>query len=192
MINVTEPIKVAFIGGMRSGKDTLAKLVVEDISDSCCIGHQFLSFSTGIHDVLKLTMPSVYAEGKPREHLQVLGQKLREAYPNIWVDYLFNSSLYFEAVINNDTIAITDVRQPNEVERLRAEGFCIIKVVADFEVRKQRAEELGDIFTEEMMQHETEQMALLCTDYDYLVENNGTLSELQGQALLISNRLRRI
>ena len=72
---------------------------------------------------------------------------------------------------------ITDARQPNEFEYCRENNFHIIKVIADKEIRKRRAEQDGDSFSEDNFNHETEQH-VSTLDADYTIENNEDLHSL--------------
>jgi len=171
-------IKIGILGEIRAGKDTVAQLFAHEIKKVSKSRIQFLAFSTGIHDVIGLTMPELYDDGKPREALQHIGQSLRQLKPDVWIDYLFNSNAYKWSELSGENIFVTDVRQPNEALRLQEQGFKIIKVTASEDVRIQRAIANGDNFTPEMFNHETEKAIQLCT-YDYLIDNSYSIDVLE-------------
>lgn len=176
---MTQPVKIALLGELRAGKDTVATLIAEHLEQKNANKKTvFLAFSEGIHKVINLVMPEVYELGKPRKYLQQIGQSMRQLKPTVWIDMLFNSEEYKKAVENGSHIIVTDVRQPNEAERLHKEGFVIIKVVADKEIRIQRVIESGDNFSPEMLEHETELILHRCP-YDYLIDNSSDLVELE-------------
>lgn len=173
-----KPLKIGVLGGIRAGKDTVSKLLARELSKVNNSKSEYFAFSKGIHDVLYLTMPEIYSKGKPREVLQHVGQSLRQVNPDIWVNYLFRHHEYITAEVLKHNIIITDVRQPNEVQRLKERGFLIVKVTASKEVRLQRALKAGDNFTVEDFEHETEISMEKCP-YDYLINNSCSLYELE-------------
>ena len=175
-----ERIKVAICGGLRSGKDTVGDMIANTID-----AEQF-TFSEGIWRMIEIFFPDEYANRythKPRTLLQVLGQKLREVEPNIWVDYTLNQ-------INeiSDNVVITDMRQPNEYQALKDTGFIIVRVNAHMSTRIERAASAGDIFEESNLNHETEQHYPLF-EADYEIDNNGSMDELTHQVTEIVERI---
>lgn len=172
--------KVGILGEIRSGKDTVAKMLVQEFKKVNCARTDFYAFSTGIHEVIKMTMPELYSDGKPRFALQHIGQSLREVKPDVWIDYLLNSSDYVFAELAGRNIIVTDVRQANEAKRLQEEGYTIIKVTASQEARMARAEAEGDNFDSAMFNHETEKSVHECP-FDYLIDNSSTLFDLKRQ-----------
>jgi dephospho-CoA kinase len=77
-------------------------------------------------------------------------------------------------------IVLTDVRQQNEVDWCRANGFTIIRVTAPDEVRIGRAIEAGDNFSVHDLAHSTE-LEIDNFTVDYTLENNGTVDELKAK-----------
>lgn len=177
-------IKLGILGEIRAGKDTVAQLFAHEIKKLNGQPVRFFAFAGGIHDVIQLTMPELYRDGKPRKALQHIGQSLREIKPDVWIDYLFNSSPFLFAEIGNENILVTDVRQPNEAKRLQEKGFKIIKVTASEEVRLERAKANGDNFNPEMFKHETEKAIQSCP-YDYLIDNSYSIDELNERVVQI-------
>ncbi len=171
-------LRIGMIGKMRSGKDTAAAHLI----DTKKFG-QF-AFGTGIKRVVQTIYPNLDTRLKPRKVYQDVGQKLREIDPMIWINLLeldvkrwTRSKVIFDETPN---IVITDIRQMNEVEYLKAQGYVFIKVECDEAIRLQRIEDSGDDFTEEDLNHETE-VSIDTLPYDYLVTNNGTVEELIQQ-----------
>ncbi|WP_340034449.1 hypothetical protein [Bacillus sp. FSL K6-0993] len=173
---IQKPIKIALLGEIRAGKDTVAELMEKHIKANAAT--YFLAFADGIHKVIRKYFPEAYKEGKPRKHLQQIGQSFRVLNPDIWIDTLFNSNIFDKAVRSQSNIIITDVRQPNEAIRAMKEGFTVVKVTADFDVRVARAKAKGDTFNLEDFYHETE-LAIQQCPYDVCIDNSYTLDELE-------------
>ncbi|WP_205439450.1 AAA family ATPase [Halobacillus ihumii] len=172
-------VKIAICGKLRSGKNEVADTLTDYFRFT-----QF-AFSNGIKEVGKLLFPNEFnRREKPRQLLQRLGQKLREVHPNIWVNYTFNEM----DEVGAKRIVVTDLRQPNELEALKEDGFHIIRVNATDETRLKRSREAGDDFTLKDMQHETE-LHVDSFEVDYDIDNNGTLADLDEQTLKIANEI---
>jgi dephospho-CoA kinase len=172
-------VKIAICGRLRSGKDTAANhLYIKYGFDRVAFG-----------DVLKknahATFPWVSEFSKPRALYQQFGQLMREIDPQVWIKHAeqavkgaidFNVHTGAEKV----GVVITDLRQPNEYEWARANGFTIVRVMAPREVRIERAKSLSDAFELNHLTHETESH-IDTFSVDYTLENNGTVDELKAQ-----------
>ena len=77
-------------------------------------------------------------------------------------------------------VLVNGVRQPNEYQRLKDEGFTIIRVSASDDLRIGRAKEAGDVFTEADLDHDTESH-IDTFEVDYEVNNVGSIGEMYGQ-----------
>lgn len=180
-------IKIGLLGEMRAGKDTVAEIIVEELGQR---NTDLYAFSSGIHDVIKRYLPGEYDKGKPREALQRIGQLFREFDPDVWVNNLLLSADLVVSEITNSNVIVTDVRQPNEAKRLKEEGYTIIKVTADTDVRTARAAKAGDNFSAEMLTHETEQLVNEC-EFDVEINNSGTLEDLRGRVIDVLTELQK-
>lgn len=163
-------MRIALVGKMRSGKDTVASLLLEK-------GFTQIAFGDGIREIVAEYFPEALLEGKPRSHYQKIGQWLRELNNDVWINYVDRKSKDWESVL------VSDCRQLNEAKYLRDQGYMILKVYADDEVRKQRIIESGETFSPELFNHETEQQ-VDSIEYDLLLINNGTLEELKRDVAL--------
>ncbi|MGB9945336.1 hypothetical protein ACO0DA_20340 [Bacillus subtilis] len=77
-------------------------------------------------------------------------------------------------------VLIEDCRQPNEHNRLRAEGFKIIRITAPEDIRIERARKAGDDFDLAALKHPTE-LALQNFEVDYEITNDSTIDELYAK-----------
>lgn len=173
-------MKIAVVGKMRAGKDSVANVLR---------GYNFhpVAFGDGIKQITREFFPEVYGSGKPREHYQHIGQSLRELNPDVWINYahreMLNTLAYgISRKGIEPNVIITDCRQKNEEAYLRRNGFKIVKVFAEDEIRLQRIKDAGETVTQAQFNHGTEQEVDSITA-DYLIYNNGTLQELERQVI---------
>lgn len=169
-------MKIAIVGKMRSGKDTVGSLI-ENYGDF----HK-MALADGITGIIKDYFPEAMKDGKPRKHYQHIGSALRELDKDVWVNYLHRRiheirDLDFMLGREETDIMITDCRFVNEADYLRKQGFILIKVVATDEIRLKRLQKSDEQTTLEQMNHKTEAQIDLITP-DYYIYNNGTLEEL--------------
>ena len=154
---------IVFSGKQLSGKDCIAKLLLAYLSDFKRIG---------IGDAIKLEyMESTglsFAEIEKnkaiyRGDLIALGNKRRAEDPDYWlkkiIDLPFN-------------IIVPDMRMKHELEIMRGAGAFTIRVNAPLEVRQARGalSNVNDV---------TETELDSVTDWDYVIENDGTFEELK-------------
>lgn len=170
-------MKIALFGKIRSGKNTVADILTEEYNFK-----QF-ALSDGISEIIQAYFPEALAGGKPRKHYQHIGQQLRVLNPSVWINYLFKDIegyIQMKKVFDNESnnsIVVTDGRQLNEAKRFKEEGFLIVKVTTPEEIRIERMKTLGDVFTPEDLQHETElNVDLIKADIEII--NDGSLEEL--------------
>lgn len=175
---MSKEVKIAIFGKMRSGKDTIGKMLIEEFN------FKRYAFGTGIGNIIDKYFPEATINGKPRKHYQHIGQQLRELDPDVWVKYLLKS-------VEKDgakRVVVTDGRQVNEAERLRAEGYTIVKVVAPEEIRIKRILESGDVFIPEQLTHETERQVDLLQDC-VVITNDRDLNYLRLQVTTLLSLL---
>lgn len=169
-------MKVALFGKMRSGKDTVGKLLIERYD------FKKYAFGDGIAEIIIKYFPDAFRNGKPRHHYQFIGQKLRELDPDVWINYLLKNVDADEVKRKVNEIpynvVVTDARQFNEGEALRKDGYIIVKVETDEDIRLERIKASGDNFTKEQLYHETELQVDLIKP-DVIIKNNGTLKDLE-------------
>lgn len=175
-------MKIALFGKIRSGKDTVGKMLIDEH------GFKRFAFGDGIGAIIQEYFPEAWAGGKPRKHYQHIGQQFRVLNPTVWVKYMLHNinreadkkkQLWEmgkeETPILN--VVVTDGRQVDEAEVLKKEGFLIVRIVCPEEIRLKRMKDLGDLFKPEDLNHETELNVDKITP-DVEIINDGTLEEL--------------
>jgi dephospho-CoA kinase len=181
-INVSREVtivKIALTGKIRSGKSL--------VGNHLYIRHSFneVAFGDSMKRCAHEAFPWVSEFSKPRSLYQNYAQAMRQIDPDVWIkhaeravkgaiDYNVNTGAERVGVV------ITDLRQPNEYEWARANGFTIIRVTAPDEDRLFRAKLAGDDFNEADLEHETESH-IDGFAVDYEIVNDGSVDELKEQ-----------
>lgn len=165
---------IIFSGKQYSGKDTVAKIILEAMPD-------YRRFAMG--DVIKLTYGEqkglTYEEiekNKPlyRQDLIDLGNWGRAQDPDYWLKKIIRQ---------NGNIMVTDVRVPHEYEIFKAAGAIAIRVEASREARASRGELIGE--------NDVTEIGLdNITDWDYVLENNSDYESLKQKALKLIDELK--
>lgn len=182
-------IKIAITGKMRAGKDTVYSILKEELelalnlklnkiinyTDGVFITKQH-TFGGQLKHFAELLFPEHFvAGGKPRQLFQEFGQSMRQIDEDVWVKKVDQEiqnklkSTHADVHIS----FITDLRQPNEYEYCKGNGFFILRVNATDEVRLARMMADGDNFTKEHLHHETETY-VDGYEVDYDINNNFT------------------
>jgi dephospho-CoA kinase len=172
-------VKIALTGKLRSGKDTVAHhLYIK-------YGFNRVAFGDALKHNAHETFPWISQSTKPRALYQQFGQLMREIDPDVWIKHAeraVNGAIDFRVNTGAERVGvvITDLRQPNEWQWAKDNGFTIIRVTAPDEVRIGRAIAAGDDFCENDLEHETEK-AIDEFEVDAEIVNNGTVEELQSK-----------
>lgn len=158
---------IIFSGKQYSGKDTAAKIFLENLHDfkRCAMG-----------DIIKLEYGKeknlTYDEIEKnkeiyRQDLINLGNWGRSQSPDFWVKKIINQK-------NN--IIVTDVRVSYEYETFKSAGAITIRVEASRETRASRGKLIGENdITEIGLDH--------IKDWDYVIYNNGSFDDLKKESL---------
>jgi len=157
---------IIFSGKQYSGKDTVAKILLEQMQDykRCAMG-----------DIIKLEYGAkkgiTYEEiekNKPnyRQDLIDLGNWGRAKDPDYWLKKI---------VSQDGKIIVTDVRVPHEYEVFKAAGAITIRVDASRETRANRGKLVGETDITEVGLDDV-------TDWDYIIENNSDYESLKEKA----------
>jgi dephospho-CoA kinase len=170
-------IKIALTGKMRSGKDTVAKHLFID--------HDFdrVAFGDAMKKNAHAAFPWVSEVSKPRALYQSYAQLMRQIDPDVWIKHAEQTvDIWINMRVNDGAervgVVITDLRQPNEYEWCRQNGFTIVRVTAPDEDRIARAIAANDDFTVHDLTHETE-LAIDGFAVDYEVTNDGSVDDLK-------------
>ncbi len=154
---------IIFSGKQYSGKDTVAKIMLEAMPDykRCAMG-----------DIIKLT----YGEQKGlsyneieknkaiyRQDLINLGNWGRSQDPDYWLKKIIEQE---------GNIMVTDVRVQHEYDVFKKAGAITIRVEASRDTRKERGKLIGeDDVTEIGLDH--------VKDWDYVIDNNSDYETLK-------------
>jgi len=101
----------------------------------------------------------------PREILQKVGEGMRKIYPDIWVDTVFYTTIPDHQKDGYDFFVISDVRYPNEGDKVHKEDGTLIKVLRD----------AGGV--EVGADHSSETAMKDYTNFDFIINNNGSFEE---------------
>ena len=165
-------MRIALSGLKRIGKDTVGSYLIQRYN---C---KRFAFADEVKRLARELFPEEFVQNdKPVDLLQWLGSTMRQRNPDVWINKLSTMIQITKDPIPN--LVVTDVRYPNEVQALKKLGFTIVKVQVPVEVSVERCKATEINFTEELLLHESEQMAQSNEQYyDYIIDNTGTLAEL--------------
>lgn len=182
---MSKNFKLAIVGPMRSGKDTVADELEKSLQHHGWFDR--FAFADPIKEITRTYFPETENQEKPRHHYILIGELFRSLDPDVWVKNLI-TRIRRGSWDKPDNIIVTDLRRRNEYDALKAEGFTIIKVTADDKVRKERILSKGETFKPEEFYHATE-TGIKTIPHDYLIENNGTYDELMAEIHLLTYEL---
>lgn len=168
-------LRIAFSYKARSGKDTCAEYAVSKH------GGQIVKFADHLYDLMyKIQDHCGFKREKDSILLQWIGSDYGRAKDeNVWVKQTVKK---IDKILTEDPFAnifITDARFPNEVESLKKLGFIVCKVNRSIDNR-------GDIGRDP--NHSSEISLDSYNEWDFIIENNGTLEELYAKVDNIINR----
>ena len=164
---------IIFSGKQYSGKDTAAKIMLEQLTNyrRCAMG-----------DIIKLTYGKekglTYEEieankAQYRADLIALGNWGRAQDPDYWLKKILEQ---------NGNIIVTDVRVPHEYEIFKNAGAIAIRVEANRETRLSRGNLIGEDDITEVGLDDIE-------NWDYVIDNNSTYENLHKQVIQIIEQL---
>lgn len=101
----------------------------------------------------------------PREIMMGVGEKMREIFPSIWVDTVFYTTIPECEKEGFDCFVVSDVRYPNEADKIHGKGGKVVKIVRD-----------GAGVTVGAG-HSSETAMRNYEDFDLIIDNNGSLED---------------
>ena len=155
---------IIFSGKQYSGKDTVAKIMLQEMPDfrRCAMG-----------DIIKLTYGKekglTYDEIEKnkslyRQDLIDLGNWGRAQHPDYWLKKILEQT---------GNIMVTDVRVQHEYEVFKKAGAISIRVEATRETRSKRGELIGENDVTEVGLDDVK-------DWDFVIENNSDYETLKA------------
>lgn len=176
------PRVVLISGHAQSGKDTTANIMARQLREA---GESVLI--THYADLLKYVCKTFFEwNGKKDEYgrslLQFVGTNIvRKQQPDFWADFLASMISFFKPMW--DWVIIPDARFPNEIECMYDKGLRVTHV------RIER-ENHNNGLTMEQAKHESE---TALDDYmpDYLINNEGDISELEESVRTVIDYMKR-
>lgn len=165
---------IIFSGKQYSGKDTAAKILMEELKDyrRCAMG-----------DIIKIEYGKKYNltydeiennKSKYRQGLIDLGNWGRSQSPDYWLEKI---------VAQEGKIVVTDVRIKHEYEVFKNAGAISIRVEAEREIREARG---GQLIGENDV---TEVDLDNIQDWDYIIDNNKDYETLRKNVLEIVEQI---
>lgn len=165
---------IIFSGKQYSGKDTLAKILLENMPEyhRCAMG-----------DIIKLEYGRqhnlTYEEieknkAQYRQGLIDLGNWGRSQSDDYWLKKI---------IAEDGNIMVTDVRVPFEYETFKHAGAVAIRVECPREIRATRGELIGE-------NDVTETGLDNITNWDYVIQNDSSYEELKEKAFKLIKELR--
>ena len=158
---------IIFSGKQYSGKDTAAKILLEELPDykRCAMG-----------DIIKLEYGRQHNlsyeeieknKSQYRAGLIELGNWGRAQSPDYWLEKI---------IATDGKIMVTDVRVQHEYDVFKNAGAISIRVEASRDVRAKRGDLVGeDDITEIGLDH--------ITDWNYVIDNNSSYEEFKEKVL---------
>lgn len=144
-------MKIAFGFNMRVGKDEAVEYLLSKY------GGNKITFADPLYEILYHTQNAFgFIREKDREFLQMIGMWARSKDPNVFV------KLALEDVNDDENFFCNDLRFANEFSALKTSGWICVKIL-----RK----------TNIISEHQSEVELTTENNWDYVVENNGSLEE---------------
>jgi len=199
--------KIAITGKANTGKNTVSKLILERLHDKMlktnivaweAFTYKLMAFADPIKEMIRIAYPEIprkwlfgpskfranvipgaFYKGEPltvRQLLINLGNDFGRANkPDIWLRN-FDARLNKHTAKNIGTIIVTDCRFRNEFDHLKSLGFYQIRLFRDAHLK------IDDV-------SETNQDGIADSEFDYVLNNNGTLKDLENEVKKIVSQL---
>lgn len=161
---------IIFSGKQYSGKDTAAKILMNKMPDfrRCAMGDiikiEYAKLNNITYEEIENNKP------KYRQGLIDLGNWGREQSPDYWLEKIIEQQ---------GNIVVTDVRIKHEYEVFSSAGAIKIRIEADRKLREERGGKL--VGEDDVTEVDLDDVK----DWDYVINNNGSYSELEHNILSI-------
>lgn len=167
--------KIIILSGKQySGKDTVAKILLENLTNFKRIG---LGDAIKIEYSEKTGIPFEEIEKNKhlyRQDLINLGNKRRSEDKDYWI----------KKVISLDgNIIVPDVRVKRELEFFKAENAYTIRVEASREIRSKRGQLIGETDVTEVDLDDAK-------DWNYVIKNDSSYENLQAESIKLANDIK--
>lgn len=155
LVSKKKPIRIAFGCQKRVGKDTAAEFFESQL------GATRLSFAEPLYDILEFACERLgFDYKKDRKFLQWVGTEwARDKDPDVFVNLLIAT---VQKCYPTQDVIVSDVRMKNEFRKLKENGFTMVRIIRD---------------KDEVDEHASENDLLYCDEWDYIINNNGSLEE---------------
>lgn len=152
-------IHIALSGKMTSGKSLVATHL--------CKQHGFveLAFAARLKQLAEELFQVKKKDERGRSILQQLAPNLRAIDPNIWLNYIIKQ------IPEAGNVVISDVRYPNEFERLKGMGFVMVRMWATRKCQEEMVARVYPGVPLELLDDYSE-TALDGYMYDYTIDND--------------------
>lgn len=195
--------KIAICGKANTGKNTVSKLIRKEIAkNQKGIFCEYIAFADPIKAMIRImfpdlpekyltssshfrseAIPGAFKDGQPltvRQLLIDLGTGLGRNYKEtIWLEN-FDNSFKKAVAKNKNMIIVTDVRFRNEFDHMKSQGFFQIRLLRDANI--QASAQSNHV-------SETNQNTIADSEFDYVLDNNGTLKDLKNEVSKIVAQL---
>ena len=165
---------IVLSGKQYSGKDTVAKILLENLTNFKRIG---LGDAIKLEYAEKTNIPFEEIEKNKhlyRQDLINLGNKRRSEDKDYWIK---------KVISQPGNIIVPDVRVKRELEFFKAENAFTIRVEASRETRSQRGKLVGETDVTEVDLDDVK-------DWNYVISNNSTYENLQAESLKLANEIK--
>lgn len=178
-------VPVAFVGGVRSGKSTASKILEKEFgyAPTLSFGSKLKTLAHEAFEHLPISK-----EAKPVTLYQQFGQKLRSIDDSVWISHVEQEYLRIKQYTRVTGVVIDDLRQPNEYQWAKENGFVIVRIDVPEEERVRRAEALGEVLTEDNLNYETESYYSKF-EVDGVIINEGSPEEFEQQVINVMKKI---